>query len=243
MKHLLVVLIVIASLSYATGQMIALGDAIEGFAPCDDFVLSMERIIGGPPKLENYWDGTIYLDKWPHIRELRIGLTVDNRARIEINPDDGSVRARGNTFNINVWGHPPLVNKVKFKIRGEPKGAFPNVQKLTLNDQDVCQNPKKVSAFSHFSGKKKQCISMLCVLQWTPTILGSSNVAETQVETKEIPKCGNRLIQHQELITNGYPSKEGDWPWHAALYHTDNLENKYKCGGTLISSNLIITGE
>lgn len=205
-----------------SGQMGLIGDALEAFGPCDDSVLTMSRLIGGPPRLENYWDGTVNLDKWPTLSEIRIGLTVDNPARIELDEDDGRVLVRNRTFHIRAYGSQPEVNSVKFKIRGEPKGAFPNVERLTLNDEDVCRNPKK----------------------WKPTILGYlNNVGETEKEQQEVPKCGKRIVEHQELITSGFPSKEGDWPWHAAIYHQIDTEQKYKCGGTLINSNTVLTGE
>lgn len=51
------------------------------------------------------------------------------------------------------------------------------------------------------------------------------------------------MIEHKQLITNGLDAKEGDWPWHSAIYHTDEneLAQSYKCGGTLISSTAVLT--
>lgn len=54
--------------------------------------------------------------------------------------------------------------------------------------------------------------------------------------------CGRRLVDHEALIVNGYESKEGDWPWHASILHIEiNLNIQYKCGGTLLNSNSILT--
>lgn len=66
------------------GQMTSIGTAIEAFSPCANGALAMTREIGGPPKTENYWDGIVSLKDWPKIPEVRISLTVDNPARIEI---------------------------------------------------------------------------------------------------------------------------------------------------------------
>lgn len=41
------------------------------------------------------------------------------------------------------------------------------------------------------------------------------------------------------LIVNGSQSKKGTWPWLVAIYKIDG--NKFICGGTLVSSNIIIT--
>lgn len=56
--------------------------------------------------------------------------------------------------------------------------------------------------------------------------------------------CGRRLVNHEALIVNGYESKEGDWPWHASILHIDidaNVNIQFKCGGTLLNSNSILT--
>ena len=53
--------------------------------------------------------------------------------------------------------------------------------------------------------------------------------------------CGRRLINHQGLITSGFPTQPGAWPWHAAVYHRINREIKYQCGGTLINKKIVLT--
>lgn len=53
--------------------------------------------------------------------------------------------------------------------------------------------------------------------------------------------CGRRLVRHKALITNGFSSNEGDWPWHAGIYHESNENFVYVCGGTVLSSNAILT--
>lgn len=129
---------------YAQEGMGFIGDAIEAFAPCDEYVLSMNRVIGGPPQLENYWDGTFYLEKWPNLPEIRIALTVDNPAKIEFDQNLGRVLVSDRTFHISTYDKPPKIKEVKFKIRGHTNGAFPNVEKITLNGLNVCKNPRQV---------------------------------------------------------------------------------------------------
>lgn len=129
---------------YAQDGMGLIGDAVEAFAPCDDFVLSMSRVIGGRPQLENYWDGTFYLKKWPNLSEVRISLTVNNPAKIEFDQDLGRVLVTGRTFHISTYDKPPKIDNVKFKIRGTLQSAFPNIERITLNGLDVCKNPRKV---------------------------------------------------------------------------------------------------
>lgn len=145
MYQTIFILILLAHNHYAQNGMTSIGEALEAFAPCDEFVLSMERFIGGRPQLENYWNGTFYLDKWPNISEVRLSLTVDNPAKIEIDPDLGRVNVDGKTFRIFTYDKPPVIGAVKFKIRGPAFEAFPNVERITLNDKDVCKNPRKVA--------------------------------------------------------------------------------------------------
>lgn len=56
----------------------------------------------------------------------------------------------------------------------------------------------------------------------------------------EITACGrlqNILVPH---ITSGHDTHR--WPWHAAIYHRlSGTGYTYQCGGTLISSSLILT--
>ncbi|XP_017770035.1 PREDICTED: coagulation factor X-like isoform X2 [Nicrophorus vespilloides] len=50
-------------------------------------------------------------------------------------------------------------------------------------------------------------------------------------------------IEHQPkpLITFGQSTKEGEFPWHAALYHERGADLQYICGASLISRNHLIT--
>lgn len=64
-----------------------------------------------------------------------------------------------------------------------------------------------------------------------------------QADAQEVVSyCGRRLVNHKALIKNGFPSNEEDWPWQAAIYHIGvNLNIAFKCGGSIINSNSILT--
>ncbi|XP_072934206.1 uncharacterized protein [Epargyreus clarus] len=65
---------------------------------------------------------------------------------------------------------------------------------------------------------------------------GSSNKRPKQEE------CGRVLKNNPNpLVVNGKPTLEGQWPWQIALYQTQTVDNKYICGGTLISPQHVIT--
>ncbi|XP_037037293.1 limulus clotting factor C-like [Bradysia coprophila] len=43
-------------------------------------------------------------------------------------------------------------------------------------------------------------------------------------------------------MINGHASKEGDWPWHTGILHIAiNWNIEYKCGGTLLNSQSVLT--
>lgn len=52
--------------------------------------------------------------------------------------------------------------------------------------------------------------------------------------------CGRRFPTINPLLKNAFATNR--WPWHAAIYLVDNnKQTEYNCGGTLISSNLVLT--
>lgn len=55
-------------------------------------------------------------------------------------------------------------------------------------------------------------------------------------------QCGKVVKQTPNLLViNGKPTYEGEWPWQIALYQTQTVDNKYICGGTLVSHRHVIT--
>ncbi|KFB38259.1 serine protease [Anopheles sinensis] len=53
-------------------------------------------------------------------------------------------------------------------------------------------------------------------------------------------QCGIRQIKTRHLLTNGYDTQAGDYPWHTAVYQIIPTE-QYICGGTLITSRAVFT--
>ncbi|XP_072382310.1 chymotrypsin-like elastase family member 2A [Diabrotica undecimpunctata] len=54
-------------------------------------------------------------------------------------------------------------------------------------------------------------------------------------------QCGVVIKPAQPLIAHGEPTKEGEFPWHAALYFSKGTDLTYICGATLISKYHLIT--
>lgn len=54
--------------------------------------------------------------------------------------------------------------------------------------------------------------------------------------------CGKRLVSHIEgLIRDGFTTHPGDFPWHAAIFVSNDDQTTYTCGGTLINHNHVLT--
>ena len=69
-----------------------------------------------------------------------------------------------------------------------------------------------------------------------------SSCAKQKVQQKG--NCGKRQNLVIPLSVQG-ESQRNDWPWHVAVFHkTDSVPNlsRYMCGGTLISSYYVLTG-
>ncbi|XP_050079748.1 uncharacterized protein LOC126567574 [Anopheles maculipalpis] len=54
--------------------------------------------------------------------------------------------------------------------------------------------------------------------------------------------CGRRRVKSVYLIRNGLDAKLGHWPWYAAIYaKNESGAVNYKCGGSIIDENTILT--
>lgn len=54
----------------------------------------------------------------------------------------------------------------------------------------------------------------------------------------EKEECGDSSVTVKGFIFQGHQYPRGKWPWLVAIKHN----NKFECGGSLISENLVITG-
>ncbi|XP_060532655.1 CLIP domain-containing serine protease B15-like isoform X2 [Cylas formicarius] len=61
------------------------------------------------------------------------------------------------------------------------------------------------------------------------------------LQTPKRPGCGIVNQRANALVSHGQNTSPGQWPWHAALYHSKGIQLLYTCGGTLISDRYIVT--
>lgn len=66
------------------------------------------------------------------------------------------------------------------------------------------------------------------------------NLAPTETSVNDA-SCGKRKINLQQLVTHGYTTNPGEFPWHAALYMKSGFQKSYICGGTLVNELSIVT--
>lgn len=75
-----------------------------------------------------------------------------------------------------------------------------------------------------------------------PLVVTPNKVTEVFGGAQKTSQCGKVLRNNPNpLVVNGKPTLEGQWPWQIALYHTQVVDSKYICGGTLISHKHVIT--
>lgn len=57
------------------------------------------------------------------------------------------------------------------------------------------------------------------------------------------PLCGRKIAQFEtgSRISGGEESSAVKWPWHAAIYYITPSSFNYRCGGSMIQSNAVIT--
>ncbi|XP_028172298.1 serine protease 44-like isoform X2 [Ostrinia furnacalis] len=72
-----------------------------------------------------------------------------------------------------------------------------------------------------------------------PPMFDEGNNNKPQVQCGSVVKQNPKILN--PLIVNGVPTYEGQWPWQVALYQTQTVDNKYICGGTLVSERHIVT--
>ncbi|KAJ3653082.1 hypothetical protein Zmor_018999 [Zophobas morio] len=53
--------------------------------------------------------------------------------------------------------------------------------------------------------------------------------------------CGTVVMPPRPLITHGQATREGEFPWHAALYHAKGIDLTYICGASLITRYHLVT--
>ncbi|XP_052744454.1 chymotrypsin-like elastase family member 2A [Bicyclus anynana] len=170
-----------------------------------------------PPKDRNQY--YLYINR---MFPARVAIETKFNAHVSITMN---IRTGNNTFTPEVLRegvasthtyrttNPGLIS-YGYKVKGTVPGKVPYLTSLTSNKVELCTQPN---------------------VGFLDAYTANTVDSETRLD------CGRRKVAHTELIFNGEQTKPGDWPWHAALYKFDYPNNKYVCGGTLLSSHFVLT--
>lgn len=52
--------------------------------------------------------------------------------------------------------------------------------------------------------------------------------------------CGEKFV-NSPIMNNGSFSTRSEFPWHVGIYKKTKDQTRYKCGGTLIRDNVVLT--
>lgn len=75
-----------------------------------------------------------------------------------------------------------------------------------------------------------------------PVVIWVLLAGVTQMAYSGFPAdCGQRKRTITQLIIGGKPTKITNWPWHTAIFHREGEAFAYKCGGTILDKNTILT--
>lgn len=108
---------------------------------------------------------------------------------------------------------------MRLVIKKKNRKNLPEILSLKINGDDKCNANKRRTTTSR------------------PVAIGEFDSIFDEVNININIKCGRRKINDDEkLISSGQKSKEGAWPWHAAIYHFSDsgIDQSYKCGGSIM---------
>ncbi|XP_047999541.1 proclotting enzyme-like isoform X4 [Leguminivora glycinivorella] len=115
-------------------------------------------------------------------------------------------------------------------VQGQQTGAGP----VYSSTQGPPQNPVNLNMNDYFSGGQPTFI--------VPSRPNNNNNNFNNNNNRQQAECGKVVRNNPNpLVVNGRPTLEGQWPWQIALYQTQTVDNKYICGGTLVSRSHVIT--
>lgn len=216
-----------------------------------------------PPGAEpDRWYGTIQVQSTRELSGVWLRVVLD-RPSIQLGNWFGEVKTDDNMDylikNRNQKVKPGDTIPIRFFIKYNPAEPVPKLASFRLNAETVC--PEGGTTVRPPTRSTTQ--SSLGANEWislpppetgvTPDrpVFGSDfdpnsrpnflpgGGRPTGIGSKYA--CGTVAAQPRPLITHGEGTREGQWPWHAALYYPKGIDLQYICGASLISLNYILT--
>ncbi|KAG6446765.1 hypothetical protein O3G_MSEX004608 [Manduca sexta] len=207
------------------------------------------------------WEGVVHLTSDVQLYSVFLNIILTEKAQLLGNWLAESTTQDNKQFRIESTElviSPAAPLDFKFFVRFDPLSKIPLLQSIKFNGQEICNAAVTTESSSEkpapppplipqdsFETKpiKKQSdnnevtgggVYVPGPPVGLPTIIGGG------VPTNEKGTCG-MVFASTTLIRKGMATGEAEWPWHIALYLTENTDNAFTCGGTLVSHLHIIT--
>ncbi|KAK9751280.1 Serine protease gd N-terminus [Popillia japonica] len=185
-------------------------------------------------------------------------LLVFDRAPLEIGNWFGEVRVQeSRTFLIKNRKHKLIANiplHVRFYAKYDPSKPVPRIVRINLNARTICPEnqptpPTDNGLNTTSSTPVRQSIGAPLAVNnppgsvvdddYFPGDFAGFKVQPIRIEYSTT--CGTLAIRPNPATISGAKTKPGEFPWHAALYHTRGNSLNYTCGGSLISRYHVLT--
>lgn len=160
----------------------------------------------------NNWDGVFYMDSFFGVTNVRLQVVLNHAANITV------TNLQGDVFTSDHLTFIVTTHKIP-----------PQIKWISFRVAGLASG-----FFPHLKslrfGDETLCDNSL-------RDLSSPFLKKSKV-------CGKAVLgTTQPMVSNSYKAEVGKWPWHVAIYHRKGDNGKeYKCGGTLINKNTVLTG-
>ncbi|XP_057658801.1 chymotrypsin-like protease CTRL-1 isoform X1 [Diorhabda carinulata] len=175
---------------------------------------------------DDRWYGIIFLNSSRDIKGIKLDLEFDTSI-IQLGNWLGEVTSNSDNQKFIIRSDKEIqaseVYKVEIYVVYDPyhESEPPRLIKIKLNDKEICPLYEDVINTQNY-----------------PINDFYRPILEVNIS---IPQCGVPIPTPVALITKGQHTVPGQFPWHAAIYIKGGNRADYKCGGTLISLQHVVT--
>ncbi|XP_048479028.1 uncharacterized protein LOC119694924 [Plutella xylostella] len=208
--------LVLALCVVLVNPMSLLGPSFTRYDPCGLGLIQFDKTL-----TEHLWTGVLNFGLYPDLNEVVVTIEFKDVIRFAWTPDKSEIFFRGNAKNLIIkpFGVPP--KRYIFYVLLLAQAEVPVVTSFKLNNQTLCSEEEKAAQTTD-----------------------SFNLTKEHSSYQHV--CGRRSIDHTELVTTGADARDGDWPWHVAMFIVDAVDKKkevYQCGGSIVSWTTVLTGK
>ncbi|CAG9831457.1 unnamed protein product [Diabrotica balteata] len=158
----------------------------------------------------------------PHLG-YNVATTGDYGTNVPIGSDEKSmelIRENPNTIPNREVGAPSLYNELNVHANISPS----NIQTPSHNSES--RDSEEDFFPGDFNADKGASTE--------------NNLKKPLLEKQPTVGCGTVALKPKAFIAYGQDTTPGEWPWHAAVYHTKGITLRYICGASLISQTHVL---